>query len=105
VAKTDKMMRARAIQGRMQHKKVHFPRTAAWYAEARSEMLKFPFGVHDDFVDFIAHIGRGLLSQIKASQLSEKESNVAPVGSIQWIMKNSKSRIENDKRFATRKGW
>lgn len=105
VAKTDKVMRARAIQGRMQHKKVHFPRDAAWYREARSQLLKFPYAAHDDFVDFIAHVGRGLLSQIKASTVSEKESNVAPVGSIQWILKNAKSRDENEKRYASRKGW
>ncbi len=105
VAKTDKIMRARAIQGRMQHKKVHFPRTAPWYAEARAEMLKFPFAAHDDFVDFIAHIGRGLVKEIRASPLSKKESNDVQVGSIQWILRNAKSRAENEKRYATRKGW
>jgi predicted phage terminase large subunit-like protein len=105
VNKTDKVMRARAIQGRMQHHKVRFPRTAPWYAEARSELLKFPFGVHDDFVDWLAHIGRGLLKEIKASRLSEKESNVAPTGSIGWILKNAKSKADLEKRYASRKGW
>lgn len=104
VAKTDKVMRARSIQGRMQHRKVKFPRTAPWFAAAKAEMLKFPFGVHDDFVDFIAHAGRGLLKEIKASPLSEKESNVEQVGSIGWILKNSKFRAEREKRASFGRG-
>lgn len=51
---TDKMVRARALQGRMQQGKVSFNAAAEWYDTVRSEMLRFPAGVHDDCVDSLA---------------------------------------------------
>jgi predicted phage terminase large subunit-like protein len=51
---TDKMARARAIQGRMQQGMVSFNETAEWYDTVRGEMLRFPAGVHDDCVDSLA---------------------------------------------------
>lgn len=51
---TDKMARARPLQGRMQQGMVSFNDKAEWYDAARAEMLRFPAGVHDDQVDSIA---------------------------------------------------
>ncbi|WP_158276418.1 phage terminase large subunit [Acidovorax sp. HMWF018] len=51
---TDKMARARPLQGRMQQGMVCFSDTAEWYETARTEMLRFPAGVHDDQVDALA---------------------------------------------------
>jgi predicted phage terminase large subunit-like protein len=51
---TDKMVRARPLQGRMQHGKVTFPRAAPWLEALEKEMLRFPAGVHDDQVDALA---------------------------------------------------
>ena len=51
---TDKMVRARPLQGRMQMKKVAFPRGAAWLDDLMKEALRFPGGVHDDTVDSLA---------------------------------------------------
>jgi len=51
---SDKMARARALQGRMQQGMVSFNDKAEWYDEARAEMLRFPAGVHDDQVDSLA---------------------------------------------------
>lgn len=51
---TDKMARARPLQGRMQQGMVSFSDTAEWYEAARAEMLRFPAGVHDDQVDALA---------------------------------------------------
>ena len=51
---TDKLVRARSLQGRMQHRKVVFPEHAAWKDQAVHEMLRFPAGVHDDVVDGLA---------------------------------------------------
>jgi predicted phage terminase large subunit-like protein len=51
---TDKVARARPLQGRMQQGRVIFPRSAPWLAEAQSELLTFPAGVHDDIVDALA---------------------------------------------------
>jgi len=54
----DKELKARAIQARMQHHKVLFPRSAPWLAALESELLPFPAGVHDDQVDALGLIGR-----------------------------------------------
>ncbi|WP_158211992.1 MULTISPECIES: terminase large subunit domain-containing protein [unclassified Acidovorax] len=51
---TDKMARARPLQGRMQQGMVSFSDSAEWYEGARAEMLRFPAGVHDDQVDALA---------------------------------------------------
>ena len=51
---TDKMARARPLQGRMQQGMVSFTDQGDWYDGARAEMLRFPAGVHDDQVDAIA---------------------------------------------------
>jgi len=51
---TDKMARARPLQGRMQQGMVIFAENAPWYETVRNEMLRFPAGVHDDCVDSLA---------------------------------------------------
>ena len=51
---TDKMARARALQGRMQQGMVSFNDQGDWYDVVRAEMLRFPAGVHDDCVDSLA---------------------------------------------------
>lgn len=51
---TDKMARARPLQGRMQQGRVAFPANAPWLAQAQHELLRFPAGVHDDVVDALA---------------------------------------------------
>ena len=51
---TDKQARARTLQGRMQQGLVSFSDEAEWYDQMRTEMLRFPSGVHDDQVDSAA---------------------------------------------------
>jgi predicted phage terminase large subunit-like protein len=51
---TDKMARARPLQGRMQQRMVSFSSQGDWYDTVRQEMLRFPAGVHDDCVDSLA---------------------------------------------------
>ena len=51
---TDKLARARPLQGRMQQGMVSFSGTAEWYDACRAEMLRFPAGVNDDQVDSLA---------------------------------------------------
>jgi len=51
---TDKLVRARTLQGRMQQGMVSFSDNAAWYDTVRAEMLRFPAGLHDDCVDSLA---------------------------------------------------
>lgn len=51
---TDKLARARTLQGRMQQGMVSFNNSGDWYEDCRNEMLRFPAGVHDDQVDSLA---------------------------------------------------
>jgi len=100
----DKPTRARAIQGRMSMRKVHFPRFAPWFQDARRELLQFPYGAHDDFVDWLAHIGQGLLMARGVVRAPANE-NEAPVGSIQWILRSAKKRAAAEQRVAANRGW
>lgn len=53
---TDKLVRARPLQGRMQQGRVVFPEEADWRAQAEQELLRFPAGAHDDVVDALAWV-------------------------------------------------
>jgi predicted phage terminase large subunit-like protein len=53
---TDKMARARPLQGRMQQGKIVFLEDAHWRTQAEQELLRFPAGAHDDVVDAMAWV-------------------------------------------------
>src|SRR3546814_13643397 len=72
----DKQTRAQSIQGRMSMGMVHFPNFEPWFEAAHTELMKFPHGRHDDFVDALAPIGLGLSRILKAS--GERAPKVAP---------------------------
>lgn len=97
--------RARAIQGRMRMGKVHFPNFHPKWAEAKSQLLKFPKATHDDFVSFLAIIGLGLAKTIKATVPKRDRDNVIRPGSLTWIMNSAKVRARKEERVAAAKGW
>lgn len=51
---SDKLARARPLQGRMQQGRVSFNSDGEWYDTCRLEMLRFPAGTHDDCVDSVS---------------------------------------------------
>jgi predicted phage terminase large subunit-like protein len=51
---TDKLARARPLQGRMQQGRLWMPKDAAWLPEVQKELLRFPAAAHDDIVDSLA---------------------------------------------------
>lgn len=56
----DKPTRARSVQGMMEFGLVRFPKYASWWPKAEDELLTFPGGKTDDFVDTLAHLGAGV---------------------------------------------
>lgn len=58
---TDKLVRGRPLQGRMQQGMVYFPANQPWTETAQHELLRFPGGVHDDIVDGLAWLVRMML--------------------------------------------
>lgn len=100
----DKQTRARAIQGRLSMKQVRFPRFATWWNTARAQMLGFPYAAHDDFVDWLAHIGMGILKE--RGPIKERAiDNVIRVGSAEWILRSAYKKAQTEKRDNANAGW
>lgn len=99
----DKRTRARAIQGRSQQKRVHFPAFAPWWPQAKQQLLKFPYATNDDFVDWLSWIGLGLTQEYGAARESPKK--VIKTGTLAWI-KKAHNKQEREKRIKKAvRGW
>jgi predicted phage terminase large subunit-like protein len=96
----DKQTRAQAIRGRMAMGKVFFPKFAGWWPAAQLELLKFPAARHDDFVDWLAHIGMGLNLQVGASAPSKADTGPR-TGTLAWVKHSSKMREWGENRLRT----
>jgi predicted phage terminase large subunit-like protein len=70
---TDKMARARPLQGRMQQGMVSFNRVGEWYDVCRQEMLRFPAGAHDDCVDSLAWMASMAIGRQPPRKITYKE--------------------------------
>jgi hypothetical protein len=94
----DKQTRAQAIRARMAMGKVRFPRFMGWWQDAKSELMKFPQGRHDDFVDWLAHVGMGLATQVAASP--EQNKNDGPrSGTFAWLKASAKRKEDKENRL------
>jgi len=60
VPSKDKVTRAKSIQARIKAGRVRFDKSADWYDDIEQEMLQFPRGAHDDFVDTMSQFGLAL---------------------------------------------
>lgn len=85
----DKQTRAQSIQARTSMGKVYLPSFAPWFTEALDELLTFPNGAHDDFVDFMAWIGMGLSRHVKAESPTVPEPEQPRSGTLEWILATS----------------
>ena len=94
----DKQTRAQAIRGRMAMGKVYFPKFTTWWSDAQLELLKFPAARHDDFVDWISHIGMGLSLQVPAG-IKHTEPKGPRTGSLAWVKHSSKMREWGENRL------
>jgi predicted phage terminase large subunit-like protein len=99
----DKQTRAQSVQARMSMMKILFPAFTRWWAEAHDQMIKFPQGVHDDFVDTLSLFGIGLYKQ-RAQRLPPKPSNDVKFGTYGWVIEES-ARERKRERELTTGGW
>jgi predicted phage terminase large subunit-like protein len=104
-AKTDKMMRARSIQGRMEMGMVYFPKLAHWLPKAQNEILKFPNAAHDDFVDWLAWIGLGLDSEHSAASASPAGRDTPKKGTFGWLKWQTKRKERRAREGQISGGW
>jgi predicted phage terminase large subunit-like protein len=86
----DKVQRSRAIQARLSMGRVRFPIFAPWWAQARSELLTFPYGQHDDFVDALALAGLKTERLIAPRKRQPLLIEGAKPGTLAWVKENSK---------------
>lgn len=101
----DKLTRAQAIHGRAMMGKVLFPSFAPWWTEAKDELMKFPTGTHDDFVDALGHLGRGLSTMSRASEQRPNTDKKAPkVGTLAWVKEQSNRQARRE-RAQNLNGW
>jgi predicted phage terminase large subunit-like protein len=97
---TDKQQRAQAIHARIAMGKVHFPGFSRWWADANDQLLKFPNGTHDDFVDTLSLIGL-MLSKMVPARKGVKKDDGPPRLTLGWI----KEQTRRAERENANEGW
>ena len=87
----DKEQRAQSISARTTMGYVWFPRGKPWVEKAINELLAFPNGLHDDFVDAFAYIGLGLQSQFPV-KTSEGKGRAPKSGTFGWLKQQQRQQ-------------
>ncbi len=98
VPSADKETRAQSIAARVALGKVYIPKGPLW-DKAVEEMLAFPNGTHDDFVDMLSLFGLGLQSQFGVKP-SAPEKAEPRVGSVAWLKRMDKFTQERERSRA-----
>lgn len=80
----DKQTRAQAISAKIAMGHVYFPRGEEWVSRAEDQLLKFPNGSHDDFVDALAYIGLGLQNMYSPSEPKAERRQYA-TNTFGWV--------------------
>ena len=99
----DKTARAQSIKGLMGAGRVHFPAFAPWYQKARRQILTFPAGAKDDFVDFLSMVGLGL--QLQAKARPKKEDKEHAPGTFGHLKEQSRRSDLRKRLEQEREGW
>ena len=73
---TDKLNRAKSIQGRMRAKGVRFDFDSDWFQVFQDECTRFPRDKHDDQVDAFAYLGLILDRMVEAPTVKEMQEEI-----------------------------
>lgn len=84
----DKATRAQSIAARMALGYVWFPKDAPWVEPAIDELMRFPNGTHDDFVDAFSLIGLGLGALHNAAP-REQRRKAPKYGTLGWVKQHN----------------
>lgn len=98
----DKAQRAQSFAARFAMGKVYFPKGAFWVEKALNEMMAFPSGLHDDFVDMCSMFGLGLQSQFGPSknEADAKRREQPKFGTLGWVKLADKWRAEQKAKIS-----
>ncbi len=102
-----KDVRARSFQGLTEMHKVRFPKFATWWEKAEHEMLTFPGGKHDDFVDALAHLGGYIHNMLRSVLPRAEVPEVMGSNGIHFTLRGLKkadkrAREKNQPRYQDR---
>lgn len=101
----DKLTRARGTMARAAMFPIRVPAFMPWWPDALEQLLKFPNGKHDDFVDWLSWIGIGLDGIGAAVPTVPNVTKLYRPGSIPWVITQGRAEakvLEFKKRTA---GW
>lgn len=93
----DKESRAQAIAARMALGRLWFPKNTPWAEKGIEEMMKFPNGTHDDFVDALSLLGMGLRDMHAASGPA-RAKKPPKYGTLAWVKQNDMYARQADTR-------
>lgn len=99
----DKLQRAHSGRARCAQGKIMFPRFAPWWPRAKSELLKFPNGRFDDFVDIISMIGLKL--GVHTGPGAQRTEQRDKPGSFGHLLKQFREQDHKDRFRQERAGW
>jgi hypothetical protein len=79
----------------MSQRMVLFPKFAPDWEKAENELLTFPGGTHDDFVDALSKLGQGLGVMTRASVPVEHWGGVLPpwIPTLGWMKESVRARL------------
>lgn len=98
----DKQTKAQPIRAMAKLGRVHLPSFAPWYNDAIDELIRFDKGTHDDFVDGLEKLGRGLSSQFgRKKEAPLEEPKAGPFRpTLGWVKKVTRAQTLSEKYVA-----
>lgn len=99
----DKLQRAQSGRARCAQGKIRFPAAAPWWPKAKSELLKFPNGRFDDFVDVISTIGNKVGYHTGPGKVIQKTKH-AP-GTYGYMLEEFRREDRQRKFMEKSSGW
>lgn len=97
----DKEQKAQSIKARMSARSVYFPNFVPRYADMVHQLLTFPAGTHDDFVDALAKLGQGLDKMVPATKVTPAWDGVIPEQRVTcgWMVRSHRRREREIRRM------